>query len=240
DSEIETIRKNGGDIIISFGGSGGRELATVIEDEDELYNAYKSVIDYYKLSWIDLDIEGDVLKLNENANINRNKVMLRLKNEYPNLILAYCLGAEHTTGISNAGIKVLKHAKKIGLQVDVVNVMAMDFSRKETPDGDTKMGQYAIDTAKVAYEQVNEIGFKNTKIGITPMIGKNDHIQQIFTLNNAMEVLEFSQNNEWVRLLSFWALNRDNGDGGDTDETSNKYSSIEQEEFAFTNIFKNF
>ena len=43
DEEINTLRKNGGDIIISFGGASGRELATTISDVKKLQQAYQKV-----------------------------------------------------------------------------------------------------------------------------------------------------------------------------------------------------
>ncbi|OUM57949.1 glycoside hydrolase family 18 protein, partial [Piromyces sp. E2] len=238
DREIEDIRNNGGDIIISFGGYGGRELATVINDEDDLYNAYKSVIEYYNLSWIDLDIEGDNV-MNEEANEHRNNVMLRLQNDYPNLVITYCLQATYSTGITRDAMKILRHAKDIGLRVDVVNVMAMNYGSR-TPNGDSYMGKYAIYTAQKAKEQLEKIGLYDTKIGITPMIGKNDSKGLTFYPENAEEVLEFAKENDWIRLLAFWAINRDNGDGEYAQNVSSKHSSIHQELFEFTTIFEQF
>jgi len=237
DQEIGDIRKHGGDIIISFGGYGGRELATVINDEDTLYNAYSSVIEYYNLSWIDLDIEGDNLK-NEKANILRNNVLLSLQKNYPNLTISYCLSAK-LNGIKKEGIKLLSHAKDIGLRIDIVNLMAMNYGRN-IPNGDIYMGQYTITTTLKSKEQLEEIGLLNTKIGITTMIGKNDSEGLIFTQENAIEVLNFAKENEWIKYLSFWSINRDNGDGEFSQDVNSKYSSISQELFEFTTIFENF
>ncbi|OUM60506.1 glycoside hydrolase family 18 protein, partial [Piromyces sp. E2] len=239
DSDMETVKKNGGNIIISFGGADGRELATVIENESKLYKAYENVINYFKLTWIDLDIEGEMLK-KSGANSRRNKVMKKLKENYPNLVVAYTLAASYSNGLEKEGRNLLKDAYKQGLQVDVVNVMAMDYDTVGEKDGKKKMGQYAIQTAEKAYEQIKEIGFKNTKIGITPMIGRNDSRNEIFTLDNAREVLEYAQSHNWIRLLSFWSINRDNGNGGNSSEVSDSYSSIKQDLFAFSNIFKEF
>ena len=55
---ISKVRKNGGDVFVSFGGASGRELATVIQSREQLFLAYKQVVDKYKLKQIDLDIEG--------------------------------------------------------------------------------------------------------------------------------------------------------------------------------------
>ena len=49
DEEIKNLRKSGGNIIISFGGASGRELATTITDVKKLQEAYQKVIDEYQL-----------------------------------------------------------------------------------------------------------------------------------------------------------------------------------------------
>src|SRR5437868_4121407 len=60
--QIEAIRKRGGDVIVSFGGEAGRELAIVIEDPKELEKAYQSIIDRYHFTWLDFDVEGSNLE----------------------------------------------------------------------------------------------------------------------------------------------------------------------------------
>jgi len=56
--EINNIRRNNGDVIISFGGAAGTPLAEKITNLDTLVKAYQYVIDTYKVNWIDFDIEG--------------------------------------------------------------------------------------------------------------------------------------------------------------------------------------
>src|SRR5260221_1410013 len=43
--QIESIRQRGGDVIVSFGGEAGRELACVEEDPAALRAAYQGIID---------------------------------------------------------------------------------------------------------------------------------------------------------------------------------------------------
>lgn len=45
--QIRALRAQGGDVIISFGGCNGEELASVITDVDELVAAYQLVVDTY-------------------------------------------------------------------------------------------------------------------------------------------------------------------------------------------------
>jgi len=59
--QIDAIRKRGGDVIMSFGGEAGKEMANVIDDADALEAAYQKVIDQYKFTWLDFDVEGNNL-----------------------------------------------------------------------------------------------------------------------------------------------------------------------------------
>src|SRR5438034_5468784 len=65
--QIDAIRKRGGDVIVSFGGEAGRELAIVEEDPAALQSAYQSIIDRYQFTWLDFDIEGANLQKNPEA-----------------------------------------------------------------------------------------------------------------------------------------------------------------------------
>ena len=190
DEEINTLRKNGGDIIISFGGASGRELATTISDVKKLQQAYQKVIDRYKLTWMDLDIEGAVLKDTE-ANTRRNKAVVGLQKDNPNMVLAYCLPAD-PEGLSSRAVSLLKDAVKQGVRVDVVNVMAMDYGDSVAPNPEGKMGYYAIQTAKQTKKQLENIGLKDAKVGITAMIGMNNVTSEIFRPSDAKEVLKWA------------------------------------------------
>ena len=56
---IQTLRNNGGDGIISFGGEGGDELADVCTSTSTLQAQYQAVITKYNVTRLDFDIEYD-------------------------------------------------------------------------------------------------------------------------------------------------------------------------------------
>ena len=88
--QINYIRGVGGDVIISFGGANGTELALAIDNVADLQTAYQSVIDRYDLKWVDFDIEG--LAVGHRDSIDRrNKAVTGLQAANPNLKIAYCL-----------------------------------------------------------------------------------------------------------------------------------------------------
>ncbi|MBC8062398.1 MAG: RICIN domain-containing protein [Clostridiaceae bacterium] len=232
-SEIDSIRSKGGDVIVSFGGANGTELATTNSDVNVLQAKYQSVIDKYKLTWIDFDIEGAAVS--DTAAIGRrNKAIKGLQVANPKLKVAFCLPVL-PSGLTAEGLNVLKNAKDNGVRIDAVNVMAMDFGDGPAPNPSGKMGDYAIQSANSTYNQCNNLGI-TTKIGVTPMIGVNDVQSEIFNQADARKLLSFAQSNNWVGLIAMWSANRDNGKGGALYQSSN----ISQTDFEFCNIFKAF
>jgi hypothetical protein len=231
--EINAIRARGGDVIVSFGGAAGREIASDNIDATTLQARYQEVIDRYQLTWIDFDIEGAAVA--DRAAIDkRNKAIKGLQDANPGLTVAYCLPVL-PSGLTGHGLYVLSNAKTNGVRVDVVNVMAMDYGDSPAPNPDGKMGDYAIQAATSTRNQCTTIGI-SPKIGVTPMIGQNDVASEKFYQSDAQKLLTFAQANDWVRLLSMWSVNRDNSVNGPL----YKSSQIPQTDFEFTNIFKAF
>lgn len=238
-SEIKDIRSKGGDVIISFGGANGTELASASANTDVsiLQSKYQAVIDKYKVTWIDFDIEG-ALVADKTSTDRRNKAIKGLQDNNPNLKIAFCLPVL-PSGLTADGLYVLENAKTNGVRVDVVNVMAMDYGDGQAPNPDGKMGDYAIQSATSTIAQCTKIGL-SPKIGVTPMIGQNDVGSEVFYLTDAQKLLKWADGNSSIGLIAMWSSTRDNGTGGVNRQASPKYSGIAQSEFDFTNIFKAF
>lgn len=235
---IEYIRNKGGDVVISFGGGGSNvnEIA-LSKDVDFIYKSYKYVIDKYNLKWIDLDIEGSVLKDKE-ANTKRNEALVKLKKTFPDLIISYTLPVE-TDGLHSNSLELLKDCKYKKLNIDVVNLMCMDFGSYYAPQPDGNMGYYSKLSCEKTMSQLINIGLTKTKLGITVMIGRNDVQTEIFTQKDAEFLVKYAKSNDKICLLSYWSMNRDNGNGVNK-ATSCNYSSIKQEEYEFCSIFQKF
>lgn len=60
-AQIGALRAKGGDVRVSFGGAAGHELALNCATADALAAAYGKVIDQYRLTKVDFDIEGAAL-----------------------------------------------------------------------------------------------------------------------------------------------------------------------------------
>ena len=227
--EISKIRQGGGDVIVSFGGANGIELALEITDVAKLQAAYQSVIDEYQLTWVDFDIEGFAVS-DKGSVQRRNQAIAGLQKDNPNLTIAYCLPVM-PEGLTDSGLFVLKDAKEKGVNIDVVNIMTMDYGPTYTND----MGKYAIEACKNTEIQIRKIGL-NAKLGNTPMIGQNDVSVETFTLEDARELLDWAKTEDDVRLLSMWSITRDKSKG------TGLYNCtmIQQDDYDFTNTFKEF
>eukprot|EP00842_Homolaphlyctis_polyrhiza_P003252 jgi/Hompol1/3928/HPOL_006823-RA len=231
---ITSLRNAGGDVIVSFGGAIGTELAISVTDASALQAKYQSVIDAYQLSWIDFDIEGSAVA--DTASNDRRAIALAaLKRANPGLRVSFTLPVL-PNGLTSDGVNLLKSAVANGLAIDVINIMAMDYGSGVAPNGATGMGEYAKEAAIATHGQAVAAGIANPKIGITPMIGQNDASDEIFRLEDASFLLQFAQQTDWVAWLAFWSVNRDTNVNGPLYASS----QIKQNKYDFTNTLKAF
>ncbi|HEX6881312.1 MAG TPA: chitinase [Terriglobales bacterium] len=227
---IKKVRAAGGDVIIAFGGWDGTDIGQACPDVKSLQTAYQTVIDKYKVTMLDFDIEHFAIE--DAASIDRrSQALTALSTANPGLKIHYTLPAS-PRGLTPQSMNVIASAVKYGTPVAIVNLMTMDYGAP-VPNG--SMGVQAVAASGAALVQLKAAGL-NARIGITPMIGANDTPGETFTLGDAQAVLAYAQaNRDVVALLSFWALGRDNGTCSAT--VNHMCSGISQEEFAFSRIF---
>jgi chitinase len=234
---INNLRAAGGDVIVSFGGAAGKELGLACSTVSDLQAQYRTVIDTYNLTRVDLDIEGSALD-NTTANDRRNKALAALQKSYASagkhLYVDYTLPVD-VSGLPSNAVSLLNNAKANGVDVNLVNIMTMDYG----PTYD--MGQAAIDAAKATHTQLGNIWTGKTSAqlwameGNTPMIGVNDSTNEVFTTSNASTLESFAASNG-IQELAFWSENRDqacssNGTLSDT------CSGTSQSKYQFASIF---
>ena len=239
-SLVQGVRAAGGDVIISFGGASGTELALGCTTVASLQAAYQSVLNKYRVNSstpvrLDFDIEGGAIL--DQASINRrNQALVGLKNANPGLVISYTLPVL-PTGLVASGVNMLNSIKASGLNVNVVNIMAMDYGSANDNGG--QMGLSATQAASNTHNQVVAAGLTAT-IGVTPMIGINDVNTEIFQLSDAQMLLNFANANSYITRLSMWSVSRDNGSCPNQGFASPVCSGISQSNWAFSNIFKPF
>ena len=231
--QIAAIRAGGGDVKVSFGGATGIELAQACTSVAALQAEYQAVVSAYNLKFIDLDIEGAAVA--DTATIARRSAALAgLQKANPGLKVSLTLPVL-PEGLTVDGVNVVKSAKSAGVNVDLVNIMAMDYGR-----AGQDYGNLAIQAVKSTKDQIKSIygnsdaaAFK--MIGVTPMLGVNDD-QGVFGLSDAKDLVAFANANH-VGYMSFWEMNRDkNACNGALFQCTN----VSQTAFEFSKIFAGF
>jgi chitodextrinase len=239
-SLVQGVRAAGGDVIISFGGASGTELALGCTTVSSLQAAYQAVLNKYSVNSstpvrLDFDIEGGATT--DQTSINRrNQALVGLKNANPGLVISYTLPVL-PTGLVASGVNILNSVKTAGLNLNVVNIMAMDYGSANDNGG--QMGLSAQQAATNTHNQVVAAGL-TASIGVTPMIGINDVNTEIFQLADATSLLNFANANSYITRLSYWSVARDNGSCPNQGFASPSCSGISQSNWAFANILKPF
>jgi chitinase len=217
-AQISALQSSGGNVIVSFGGADGGELAQTCTNVSQLTAAYLNVVNTYGITRLDFDIEGGVLS-DTSATSIRDQALAALQAEDPAVQVDFTLavapnGLPTGTGSEYA---LLQDAKSKGVKVSTVNIMTMDFGGGSNDLADAESaaqatagqlsGLYGISTS-AAYGMM----------GLTPIAGTNDD-GTVFSTGNASSLESFAASNG-VEELSFWEV-----DGYDKG-TGYQYSSI--------------
>jgi chitinase len=236
-SAINSLRAAGGDVIASFGGASGTEEALACTSVSSLEAQYKRVIDGLDLTRLDFDIEGSALD-NTAANDRRNQALADLQSQYAaqgkKLDVDYTLPVD-TTGLEPNAISLLNNAKSHGVDVNLVNIMTMDYG----PTVD--MGNAAVSAAQGLHTQLGQIWTGKTSAqlwameGNTPMIGVNDSTNEVFSTSDATDLENFAKSNG-IQELSFWSLGRDKACSS-TGTLSDSCSGTPQSAWQFSSTF---
>ncbi|HTB80804.1 MAG TPA: chitobiase/beta-hexosaminidase C-terminal domain-containing protein [Opitutaceae bacterium] len=231
---IDSLRSAGGDVIVCFGGEAGTEVAGTCTSVSSIQAQYQLVVTKYNVKMLDFDIEGAAVA--DTAAIDRrNQALANLQAANSGLIISYTLPVE-PSGLDDNCLNLLKNAKSHGVNVAVVNLMTMDFGGSVNPNA---MGQASIDSANAVISQLQSIGV-SAKIGITPMIGRNDTSPEIFTVADAQKVLSYAQSNNNISRLTFWSVSRDVSCPGNAAQVSDTCSGITQKQWDFSHVFEAF
>lgn len=247
--QISGLRALGGDVMVSFGGASGRELAEVITDIGALKSAYRRVIDAYNLTHLDFDIEGAATA--DRASVDRrSRALAELQTEYRAAgkeLQIWLTLPVLPTGLTPDGVYVVRSARTHGLALAGVNIMTMDYGDSAAPNPNGKMGDYAIQAAESLYSQLATVyGTSKTSgqlwqlVGLTPMIGLNDVTTEVFDQQEASEVLAFARLKD-IGRLSLWSINRDKQNAaGRIGYVDLHSSSILQSPLEFSLLFNRF
>ncbi|MFF9198522.1 cellulose binding domain-containing protein [Streptomyces sp. NPDC014779] len=235
-AQIGALRAKGGDVRVSFGGAAGHELALNCSTVDALAAAYGKVVDQYKLTKVDFDIEGAALP-DTAANTRRSQAIARLQQSHPGLNVSFTLPVM-PEGLTQPGVDLIADAKRNGVRVDAVNIMAMDYGPAYSGD----MGTYAVQAATATQAQIKGVlGLSDAAawkaVAVTPMIGVNDVSSEVFKVDDATQLVDFARS-KGIGWLAMWSATRDKQcASGAVTYADPTCSSILQQPLAFTKAF---
>lgn len=219
---------------MSFGGASGIELAQACGTPEAVAAEYDAVVKTYKLAYIDLDIEGAAVA--DPASVQRRSQALAIvQRNNPGLKVSLTLPVL-PSGLTQDGVNVVRSAKNAGVDLDLVNVMAMDYYQ-----GPGDQGAKAVAAAKSTQAQVKSVlGLSDAaawkKIGVTPMLGVNDSGNEIFYQKDARTLIDFARTVH-LGMLSFWEQGRDaNACNGPLYKCTN----ISQQPYEFSKLFASY
>jgi hypothetical protein len=204
-SVVDEIRSAGSDVILSFGGAlqdSAKDPAACGFSVAKVQSIYQQFVDVYKLTFIDLDIEGAAL--NDKGSVEvRSGALAGLKKANPNLMISLTVPVA-PYGILDNALNAIKSAKSFGFEYDYVNIMAMDYGA-----GVSAMGNAAISACKGSLTQLKQLGLSKTKLGVTAHVGKNYGDSGTFTVQDAQALTGYVSSNSDIGFLSFWDLSND-------------------------------
>ena len=249
DRRIEQLRAGGGDVMISFGGLTNTELAVACTDPAALEDAYRSVVDRYDATVIDLDIEGDALA-DTGANERRVAAVAALQKERRaagKTLDVWLTLPVSTSGLTADGQAIVRSNLQGGVELLGVNAMTMNFGDAQHPTGNMLSAskgalQATADQIGDLYEETGtslDEAKRWARVGATPMIGQNDVDGEVFTIDDATQLVEFARS-KGVARVSMWSLNRDQSCGAsfaDVAVHSNTCSGVAQQPLQFASIF---
>jgi len=246
-SDISAIQAAGGNVIPSFGGftadDTGTEIADSCTNVGSIAAAYESLVTTYNVTRIDLDTEDN--SLNNSAGIDRrNKAIAQVESWAAStghtVQFSYTLPTT-TSGLASSGLAVLQNAVSNNARVDVVNLMTFDYY-------DNASHEMATDTENAAQGLFNQLGSlypskssaqKWAMVGVTEMPGIDDFgAPETFTTADAATVYNWAVG-KGINELSFWALQRDNGNCPGTGAQDN-CSGLSQSQWFFSHAFEPF
>ncbi len=247
-ASIIAIKAHGGDVIPSFGGGyadgNGMDIADSCTDVNTIAADYEQVLRTYDLTRLDLDVEGAAET--DLAGVDRRNKAIKLVEDWAartgrTVQFSYTLPT-NPTGLDSDGLPIIQNAVANHARIDVVNLMTFDY-------WDGVQHEMATDTEAAAAALVGQLAplypNRSTRqlyamVGITEMVGIDDYgPTETFTTADAVTVEKWARD-KGIAVLSFWAIERDNGScpvgtvGGD------RCSGLAQSDWYFSHEFESF
>jgi hypothetical protein len=246
-ADIAAIQAHGGNVIPSFGGYTADTTNTDIADSCTsvagIAQVYESLITTYNVPRIDLDVEAD--SLTNTAGINRRNEAIALTEAWAaahhrQIQFSYTLPT-FPTGLTASGLAVLQNAVADGARIATVNLLTFDYYLGTQQDmvADTESAAAGLFSQLQSLYPTAPARQLWHMIGVTEMPGIDDFgTDETFSTANAVTILNWARH-QGIGLISFWALQRDNG-GCPGTKGAGACSGVTQPTWYFSHVFEHF
>jgi len=246
-SDIAAIQARGGNVIPSFGGftadTTNTEIADSCTDVQAIAGVFESLITTYHVSRIDLDVEAD--SLTNTAGIDRRNKAIAVTEAWAaahhlHIQFSYTLPT-FPTGLTGPGIAVLQNAIANGARISTVNLLTFDyfFGTQQDMLADTETAAAGLFGQLQALYPAAPPRRLWHMIGVTEMPGIDDFgPPETFSTADAVTLLRWADH-QGIGFLSFWALQRDNGNCPGT-KGAGSCSGLTQPQWYFSQVFEPF
>jgi hypothetical protein len=234
-------------VIPSFGGYTADTTSTDIADSctsvPAIAAVYESLVTTYNVPRIDLDVEAD--SLTNTAGINRRNEAIAMVEAWAaahhrQIEFSYTLPT-FPTGLTSSGVAVLQNAVADKARISTVNLLTFDYYLGTQQDmvADTESAASGLFGQLQSLYPAAPAWQLWHMIGVTEMPGIDDFgPQETFSTADAVTILRWAQR-QGIGLISFWALQRDNG-GCPGTKGAGTCSGVTQPTWYFSHVFEHF
>ncbi len=225
DSSLKTVQRAGIGYVISTGGAQGVFTCGSEQGMEKFIAHYNSG----QLLGFDFDIEAG-----QSASVIARLVeqVRTAMQRHPHLRFSFTLATLSSTeddqaSLNRHGALVMKTIANAGLNKYFINLMVMNYGEAK-PDNcvvEDHRCDMAASAIQVAQNFSREYGVPMERIELTPMIGVNDVVENVFTLDDARSLSRFVRTNG-LGGLHYWSLGRDRPCAPNTSAVSPTCSSL--------------
>jgi hypothetical protein len=208
DANVAAFAQAGARYIISTGGQGGVFTCSSDAGMERFMARYASPA----LVGFDFDIEAGQSAAQVDAIVRRVKVA---QAKHPHLRFSFTIATHAASdgsmrSLNAQGEGILRAVRRHGLKGIVYNLMVMDYGEGKpgfcvVKNGVCDMGRSAIQAARNVHARYR---IPYSQIALTPMIGVNDVVSNVFSLEDARMVADAVATMK-LAGLHYWSLDRD-------------------------------
>ena len=224
-ANIAALQAAGYRYIISTGGEGNVFTCT----SDAGMDAFVAHYDGPSLIGFDFDIEAGQTSDQVNSLVQRIKT---LQERRPELRISFTLPTHGASDAGQAslnaqGQQVLAAIREAGLARYTINLMVMDFGAASDAVCVVRNGRcdMAASASQAARNLHVKFGVPMAQIELTPMLGVNDVVDNVFSPADAVQLAQFVRK-EKLGGLHYWSLDRDTPCANGTTVVSPTCSSL--------------